>query len=75
MLLPVGAASFKEARCIRAKVDHNPKNIIKEKHDKDATYVGDEGGFASSILEKKEALELLKTPLGRPATQTRWTLV
>nr|P86210.1 RecName: Full=Alpha-enolase; AltName: Full=2-phospho-D-glycerate hydro-lyase; AltName: Full=Enolase 1; AltName: Full=Non-neural enolase; Short=NNE [Mesocricetus auratus] len=47
MILPVGASSFR----IGAEVYHNLK---------DATNVGDEGGFAPNILENKEALELLK---------------
>ncbi|CAD7673069.1 unnamed protein product [Nyctereutes procyonoides] len=54
MILPVGAANFKEAMCIGAEVYHNLKNVIKEKYGKDATNVGDEGGFAPNILENKE---------------------
>uniref|UniRef100_A0A8V0Z0S2 phosphopyruvate hydratase n=1 Tax=Gallus gallus TaxID=9031 RepID=A0A8V0Z0S2_CHICK len=38
---------------------------FKEKYGKDATNVGDEGGFAPNILENKEALELLKTAIGK----------
>uniref|UniRef100_A0A452SG43 phosphopyruvate hydratase n=1 Tax=Ursus americanus TaxID=9643 RepID=A0A452SG43_URSAM len=60
MILPVGAASFREAMRIGAEVYHNLKNVIKEKYGKDATNVGDEGGFA--------------TPSGKPATLTRWSL-
>lgn len=54
MILPVGASSFKEAMRIGAEVYHNLKNVIKEKYGKDATNVGDEGGFAPNILENKE---------------------
>lgn len=54
MILPVGAHSFKEAMRIGAEVYHNLKNVIKEKYGKDATNVGDEGGFAPNILENKE---------------------
>ncbi|XP_043928060.1 gamma-enolase-like isoform X2 [Protopterus annectens] len=61
MILPVGASSFKEAMRIGAEVYHNLKNnVIKEKYGKDATNVGDKGGFAPNILENHEALELLK---------------
>ncbi|CAD7681798.1 unnamed protein product [Nyctereutes procyonoides] len=56
MILPVGAANFKEAMRIGAEVYHNLKNVIKEKYGKDATNVGDEGGFASNILENKEVV-------------------
>ncbi|KAB5584199.1 hypothetical protein PHYPO_G00104630 [Pangasianodon hypophthalmus] len=65
MILPVGASSFKEAMRIGAEVYHNLKNVIKEKYGKDATNVGDEGGFAPNILENKEALELLKTAISK----------
>lgn len=54
MILPVGAANFTEAMRIGAEVYHNLKNVIKEKYGKDATNVGDEGGFAPNILENKE---------------------
>lgn len=56
MILPVGASSFKEAMRIGAEVYHNLKNVIKEKYGKDATNVGDEGGFAPNILENKEGV-------------------
>uniref|UniRef100_A0A8C6XXD9 Alpha-enolase n=1 Tax=Naja naja TaxID=35670 RepID=A0A8C6XXD9_NAJNA len=46
-------------------VYHNLKNVIKEKYGKDATNVGDEGGFAPNILENKEALELLKNAISK----------
>uniref|UniRef100_A0A3Q2HBA6 phosphopyruvate hydratase n=1 Tax=Equus caballus TaxID=9796 RepID=A0A3Q2HBA6_HORSE len=65
MILPVGAANFSEAMRIGAEVYHNLKNVIKEKYGKDATNVGDEGGFAPNILENKEALELLKNAIGK----------
>nr|XP_042703343.1 beta-enolase isoform X3 [Chrysemys picta bellii] len=54
MILPVGAASFKEAMRIGAEVYHNLKAVIKAKYGKDATNVGDEGGFAPNILENNE---------------------
>ncbi|KAJ1122426.1 hypothetical protein NDU88_000913 [Pleurodeles waltl] len=60
MVLPVGAESFRDALRIGAEVYHNLKSVIKEKYGKDATNVGDEGGFAPNILENSEALELLK---------------
>uniref|UniRef100_A0A672P3A1 phosphopyruvate hydratase n=1 Tax=Sinocyclocheilus grahami TaxID=75366 RepID=A0A672P3A1_SINGR len=65
MILPVGARSFKEAMRIGAEVYHNLKNVIKEKYGKDATNVGDEGGFAPNILENQEALELLKSAISK----------
>ncbi|KAM9414350.1 beta-enolase [Pholidichthys leucotaenia] len=63
MILPVGAANFHEAMRIGAEVYHNLKNVIKAKYGKDATNVGDEGGFAPNILENHEALELVKVAI------------
>uniref|UniRef100_A0A5F8G3C0 phosphopyruvate hydratase n=1 Tax=Monodelphis domestica TaxID=13616 RepID=A0A5F8G3C0_MONDO len=40
MILPVGAANFKEAMRIGAEVYHNLKNVIKQKYGQDATNVG-----------------------------------
>ncbi|KAG7496448.1 Beta-enolase [Solea senegalensis] len=65
MILPIGASNFHEAMRIGAEVYHNLKNVIKAKYGKDATNVGDEGGFAPNILENNEALELLKTAIAK----------
>ena len=54
MILPVGASSFKEAMRIGAEVYHHLKGVIKAKYGKDATNVGDEGGFAPNILENNK---------------------
>lgn len=40
--------------CLSFQVYHNLKKVIKEKYGKDATNVGDEGGFAPNILENNE---------------------
>jgi len=45
-IIPVGAATFKEAMQIGAECYHNLKSIIKKKFGGDATLIGDEGGFA-----------------------------
>ncbi|XP_067826432.1 enolase 1a, (alpha) isoform X1 [Heptranchias perlo] len=65
MILPIGAANFRDAMRIGAEVYHNLKNVIKDKYGRDAINVGDEGGFAPNILENKEALELLKTAIDK----------
>lgn len=39
---------------MNVQVYHNLKNVIKAKYGKDATNVGDEGGFAPNILENNE---------------------
>eukprot|EP00439_Symbiodinium_sp_Y106_P024837 s70_g3.t1 len=59
MILPVGASSFKEAMIIGAEVYHNLKSVIKKKYGQDACNVGDEGGFAPSVQDNNEALDVL----------------
>lgn len=48
--------------CLSAQVYHNLKGVIKAKYGKDATNVGDEGGFAPNILENNEG----ETPVCLP---------
>merc|ERR1712129_358392 len=43
-IIPVGAATFKEALQIGAECYHTLKGIIKKKYGGDATLIGDEGG-------------------------------
>merc|ERR1712007_338930 len=59
MILPVGASSFKNAMEIGAEVYHNLKTVIKKKYGQDACNVGDEGGFAPSVQDNNEALDVL----------------
>merc|ERR1712241_795096 len=59
MILPVGASSFKDAMVIGAEVYHNLKSVIKKKYGQDACNVGDEGGFAPSVQDNDEALDVL----------------
>merc|ERR1712151_916311 len=59
MILPTGAASFKEAMIVGAEVYHTLKGVIKTKYGQDACNVGDEGGFAPSVQDNNEALDVL----------------
>mmetsp|Transcript_62194 Transcript_62194/g.133729 ORF Transcript_62194/g.133729 Transcript_62194/m.133729 type:complete len:706 (-) Transcript_62194:95-2212(-) len=59
MILPVGAATFKEAMIIGAEVYHTLKSVIKKRYGQDACNVGDEGGFAPSVQDNNEALDVL----------------
>jgi len=63
MILPVGAASFKEALVIGCEVYHTLKSVIKKKYGQDACNVGDEGGFAPSVQDNNEALDVLMDAL------------
>ncbi len=57
MILPVGAASFREALRMGAEVFHALKSVLKSK--KLNTNVGDEGGFAPDLSSNQHALELI----------------
>merc|ERR1711937_330997 len=59
MILPLGASTFKEALIIGAEVYHTLKSVIKKKYGQDACNVGDEGGFAPSVQDNNEALDVL----------------
>mmetsp|Transcript_5953 Transcript_5953/g.14297 ORF Transcript_5953/g.14297 Transcript_5953/m.14297 type:complete len:493 (-) Transcript_5953:184-1662(-) len=65
MILPTGASSFSEAIQMGCEVYHSLKSVIKAKYGKDATNVGDEGGFAPNIRSNREGLELLKEAIDR----------
>jgi len=57
MVMPVGAASFKEALRMCAEVFHNLKSVLKSKGYN--TAVGDEGGFAPNLKTNEEALQVI----------------
>jgi len=63
MILPVGAATFREALQIGAEVYHTLKKEILKQYGQDATNVGDEGGFAPNVKENDEALDVLMKAL------------
>merc|ERR1719326_2836116 len=44
---------------IGAEVYHTLKGVIKKKYGQDACNVGDEGGFAPSVQDNNEALDVL----------------
>ncbi|HEY7426747.1 MAG TPA: phosphopyruvate hydratase [Gemmataceae bacterium] len=57
MIMPLGAATFRDALRMGAEVFHHLKNVLHERHL--STAVGDEGGFAPNVQSSDEALELL----------------
>merc|ERR1712232_288778 len=59
MILPTGASTFREALQVGAEVYHTLKGVIKKKYGQDACNVGDEGGFAPSVQDNNEALDVL----------------
>jgi enolase len=61
MIMPVGAASFREGLRMGAEVFHSLKKVL---HDKGlSTAVGDEGGFAPNIASADDALATIATAI------------
>ena len=58
MIMPVGAASFKEALRMCAEVFHTLKSVLKE-NGTPAAGVGDEGGYAPNLGSDEDALKAL----------------
>lgn len=59
MIVPVGADKFSEALRIGCEVYYTLKDYLKEKYGKQATNVGDEGGFSPPMSKTREALNAL----------------
>ncbi len=57
MIMPIGAASFREGLRMGAEVFHHLKAVLHDKHL--STAVGDEGGFAPNLRSAEEALDIL----------------
>ncbi|KOO37133.1 phosphopyruvate hydratase [Priestia koreensis] len=57
MVMPVGAANFKEALRMGAEIFHSLKSVLKGKGYN--TAVGDEGGFAPNLGSNEEALQTI----------------
>merc|ERR1711871_681606 len=57
-IIPVGAATFREAMQIGAECYHTLKGIIKKQFGGDATLIGDEGGFAPPC-DAEKGVELI----------------
>jgi enolase len=63
MVVPWGAASFREALRMGVEVFHALRAVLKEK--KHSTNVGDEGGFAPNLASNREALEFVLRAIER----------
>jgi enolase len=57
MVMPVGAASFREALRMGAEVFHHLKSALKKRGY--STAVGDEGGFAPDLQSNDEGVEVI----------------
>ncbi len=63
MIMPVGAASFREGLRMGAEIFHALKSVLKEKGL--TTAVGDEGGFAPNLPNNEEALRVIMEAIQR----------
>jgi enolase len=63
MIMPVGAASFREGLQWGAETYHALKALLHERGL--STAVGDEGGFAPDLASNEEAVEVLVEAIGR----------
>ncbi len=59
MIAPIKAKSFSSATRMVAETYQILKSIIRKKYGKDATNVGDEGGFAPPLKKAEQALDLI----------------
>jgi enolase len=57
MIMPVGAASFREALRMGAEVFHSLKAVLKSQGKN--TAVGDEGGFAPDLATNEDAIKVI----------------
>ena len=63
MIMPVGAATFREGLRMGTEVYHSLKSVLEE--EKKNTAVGDEGGFAPALKDSFEVLEYLTKAVRR----------
>jgi len=57
MVMPLGAASYREALQWGVEIYHSLKSVLKDRGM--STTVGDEGGFAPNLSSNEEALQIL----------------
>ena len=63
MIMPLGAASFRDGLRMGSEVFHSLKTVL---HDKGlSTSVGDEGGFAPNLATADEALQVIATAVAK----------
>ena len=67
MIMPVGAATFREGLRMTAEVFHHLKAVLKAGGHN--TAVGDEGGFAPNLKSNEEALALIMTAIEKAGYQ------
>ena len=69
MIVPLGAASFREALRYGAETFHALKRVLADRGY--ATAVGDEGGFAPSLKSNEEAVEVILAAIEKAGLKPR----
>ena len=64
MFIPAGAHSFREALRMCVEIYHELGRILQERYGMSARGVGDEGGYAPSIIYTREAMDALVDAIG-----------
>lgn len=65
MLMPTGAKNFANATRMVSETYYVLKKIIDDKYGRNATNVGDEGGFAPPLRTAEEALDLISQAIAK----------
>lgn len=73
MILPIGASGIEEAVRMGSEIYHTLGAILKKKGK--STAVGDEGGFAPSLADDKEAIELIVSAIEKAGYRTSEVMI
>jgi enolase len=65
MVLPISAASFEQSMQMLIETYHTMKDLIVKNYGKSSTSIGDEGGFAPSMQNTTEALDIIVEAINR----------
>jgi enolase len=75
MVVPIGAATFQEAMFMGCKLYFDLKSHIALTHGKSSCNVGDEGGFAPSLLKSpEEALQLITSTISKSGLEGKMAI-
>jgi len=63
MIFPIGFKSFTDALCAGSEIYHELGSLIAKKYGKQATGLGDEGGFAPPCKSSEDALSIMEAAI------------
>ena len=74
-MIAVQANSFKQQLRISVEIYNTLKEILKQKHGKQATNVGYEGGFAPPLKKTQQALDLIMRAISRAGYENKVKII